>query len=123
MSCSSLGTEYSSRDLLSEIATDDDTRIDAAGVRYAHRFALSDEQGFQLARMIRDYSAIRNRSESDMADFAKRLYGVDPAEIVSAVAAAQLGERENLNALITDAARHFGTTPEIMKTIARDLHG
>jgi hypothetical protein len=58
-----------------------------------------------------------------LADFARRLYGVDPSEIVAAVGSAQAGNSAKLNSLVEEAASNFGTTTTTMKEIVKTLHG
>jgi hypothetical protein len=43
-------------------------------------------------------------------------------QIMSAGAAAQLGNRDALNSLVGEAAQHFGTDPDTMKAVIRELH-
>ncbi len=123
------GREYSydstqhSRDILGSIAEDEESRLAEDAARIAERFALSEEQGLRIARITSDYQNLQNRSDRDLADFSQRLYGVDPREIADAVAQAQLGNRQEMNNLVDRAALHFGTDPETMKGIARELHG
>jgi hypothetical protein len=112
-----------SRDILSELEHLDEESIREMGKRYASRFALSDSQGLFLARNIRDVALLQSRSEQDLADFSERLYGVSPLQIQAALDATHKGERHALNALLEDAAQHFGTDVTTMKTIVRELHG
>ncbi len=117
------GTTDTSRDIVTDVANSDEARISNAAQHYAQKFNLSDEQGLKLARTIVDYQALQSRSDQDLADFAQRLYGVNPAEIVSAVSSAQAGDSTKLNGLVTEAAKNFNTTPETMKEIVKNLHG
>ncbi len=58
---------------------------------YAEKFSLSADQAMKIAKNVKDFGALQDRSEADIADFAQKLYGVNPSEIVSAVANAQVG--------------------------------
>ena len=58
-----------------------------------------------------------------MADFARRLYGLNPSEIVSAVGAAQAGNSAQLNSLVDQAAANFGVKSDKMKSIVKTFHG
>jgi hypothetical protein len=117
------GTTDTSRDVITDVANADEERVAAVAKHYAEKFNLSDEQGLKLARTVTDYQTLQNRTEQDLADFAQRLYGVNPAEIVSAVSSAQVGDASKLNSLVTEAAQNFNTTPDNMKEIIKNLHG
>ncbi len=112
-----------SRDVMTQTAEDQEARLAEVGQDFAQRFGLSDEQGLKLARTTLDFHLIKDRSASDLADFARRLYGVDPGQIVVAVGRAQLGDVAPLNELVEEAAVHFGTTPGNMKLIVKEFHG
>ena len=77
----------------------------------------------KIAKTVNDYNAIQNRSDSDVADFAQRLYGVNPSKIASASSAAQLGDNTQLNAVVAEAAKNFNTSADNMKSVVKSLHG
>jgi hypothetical protein len=117
------GTVETSRDVVTNVANADEERVNTVAQHYAEKFNLSEEQGLKLARTVNDYQMLQTRTEQDMANFARRLYGLNPSDIVSAVSAAQAGQSQQLNALINEAAANFNTTPSTMKEIVKTLHG
>lgn len=117
------GSLASSRDVVTDVANAQEEHVAVIAEHYAQKFNLSAEQSLKLARTTEDYSVLESRSDQDMADFARRLYGVNPNDIVAAVGSAQAGNREKLNDLVDEAASNFGTTPETMKNIVRSFHG
>jgi hypothetical protein len=117
------GTVDTSRDMITDIAQVEQEQLANAGRHYAAKFALSEEQGLKIAKTIDDFNTVQNRSDADIADFAKRLYGVDPTAIASAVGKAQAGDNSQLNQVVGEAAQNFNTTPENMKNIVKTLHG
>ncbi len=112
-----------SRDILTGLAEADERNVEEAGREFATRHSLSDEQGIRAVRITRDFAQLQTRSAADLEDFARRLYGVNPSEVVAALQEGQMGNRERMNELVEQAAAHFGTTPSTMKEIIRDLHG
>jgi hypothetical protein len=115
--------EAESRDMITDIAQAEETLLASHGKHLADKYALSEDQGVRMARVLRDYQALQTRSGQDQADFAQRLYGIEPSRIVEAAGLAQAGETAKLERLVEQAARSFETTPENMKRIVRDLHG
>ncbi len=117
------GTQETSRDMVTDIAQTEAQLLKAQAKHYASKFSLSEEQGAKIAKTVSDFNAIKDRSEKDLADFAQRLYGVNPSSIVSAVGAAQVGYNAQLNSLVNEAAKNFNTTSDNMKSIVKSLHG
>lgn len=115
--------ESVSRDLITDIAQAEEIVLNSQGRHYSDKFELSAEQGLKIARTIRDFNQVQKRTDADLADFAQRLYGVEPSRIVSAVGRAQAGEPASLDSLVNEAAQRFETTPGNMKRIVRELHG
>ena len=120
----SLEGEDSGRDLITQLEKADEARIEAAGRRISEEFALSDDAGLRMARVIRDFQMnTTHRTEADLADFGARLYGVSPHALLSAVAQAQQGEPDSLNRLIDETAARFQTTPQNLRHVIQVLHG
>ena len=117
------GTKETSRDMVTDIAQTEAQMLQAQGKHYAEKFSLSVDQGVKIAKTVADFNAVKNRSDADVADFAKRLYGVNPSEIVSAAGKAQAGDNTELNSLVDSAAKNFNTTSDNMKNIVKTLHG
>lgn len=95
--------------------------IERAGSYYSEKFSLSVDEGIKVATNARDLSTLGDRSESDIADFAQSLYGVNPMDVVSAVGKAQVGLGSDLDALIDNI--DFNTSSENKKALIMELHG
>lgn len=89
---------------------------------FAEKYNLNAEQGMKLAKNIADLNALSDRTESDLADFAEKVYGVNPTEAVSAISNAQVGQNAELESLIEKASASFGTDAANMKNIIKDIH-
>jgi hypothetical protein len=117
------GTVTKELDLVGEIADKEELVVQKTANYFSDKYNLSAEQGLKVAKNIRDYSALQNRNVEDIADFAQKLYGVNPSKIVSALSAAQMGEKAELEAVIEEASENFSTSKENMKSIIMELHG
>ncbi len=117
------GSVASSRDVITDVANAQEEHVAVVAQHFAEKFNLSEEQSLKLARTTEDFALIQDRSEQDLADFARRLYGVNPNEIVAAVGSAQAGDSAKLNTLVEQAAANFGTTTATMKDIVKTFHG
>lgn len=116
-------TDSTSKDEITNIAQAEEAKLAIAGKHYAEKFSLSVEQGTKIAKTLNDFKAIENRSDADVADFAQRLYGVNPTSIVAAVGKAQAGDNSQLNDVVAEAAKNFNTTQDNMKNIVKTMHG
>lgn len=110
-------------DMVGEIADKEELILNKTATRFSEKYNLSTEQGLKIAKNIRDYNALQDRSAVDIADFAKRLYGVNPSKIVSALSAAQVGDKSQLEVVVEEASENLNTSKENMKSIIKDLHG
>ena len=110
-------------DLASEISDLEKYKLEKMTAFYSEKFSLSSSQSEKIAKNILDFDALTDRSSADVADFAKKLYGVNSKDIINAVSQAQFGEYESLDALIEKAAVNFKTSPKNMKAILNELHG
>lgn len=90
---------------------------------YAEKFSLSTDKASQMAKNVIHFEALSDRSESDIADFAQKLYGVNPTSIAKAVAQAQVGNNSALDSVLEEAAQNFNTDTATMKSIVNELHG
>jgi hypothetical protein len=115
--------QFVTRDLVTATALSEEQALKLQARHFAEKFTLSDEQGMKIARSIHDLSALHDRTDADLKDFAVRLYGISPARILSAAGKAQAGDVSELNALVAESAASFGTTPSNMKRIIKSLHG
>jgi hypothetical protein len=111
------------RDMVSNVADKEALLLEKLTSVYADRFSLSTEAAAKVAKNVADFSALTDRSEADVADFAQKLYGVNPSEIISAVSAAQIGNNAELDSVIDKASISLGTNSDNMKAIVKELHG
>ena len=109
--------------MVAQVADQEAFALEKTASIYAEKFSLSTDKAMQIAKNIKDLNALEDRSAADLADFAQKLYGVNPSEVVDAVANAQVGNNAELDAVISTAAENFNTDTETMKAIVKELHG
>lgn len=117
------GTIAKELDLSEEVADREALILSKTAGVYAEKFSLSQDQAMKIAKNVKDFAALQDRTENDIADFAQKLYGVNPSEVVSAVASAQVGNNAELETVIDQAAQNFNTSAANMKAIVKELHG
>lgn len=117
------GTVTQELDLSGEVADREALILSKTAEVYAEKFSLSQDKAMKIAKNVKDFAALQDRTESDIADFAQKLYGVNPSEIASAVANAQVGNNSEMEAVIEQAAQNFNTSKDTMKAIVKELHG
>lgn len=113
--------EKSELDIVAEVSDMEQFKLERMATHYSEKFSLSAEEGMKVAKNIQDLSALEDRNESDLADFAQKLYGVNPSEVVSAVGKAQVGNNAELETLIDSI--NFETSSENKKALVKELHG
>ncbi|MBU6152897.1 MAG: hypothetical protein KGP28_01220 [Bdellovibrionales bacterium] len=93
----------------------------SAGRALAQKYALNEARGIEISKTLQDWAKLgkdRARTEADIVDFSKRLFGVSASRAESALAVAMttrsLKAVEELN---VDVAAYWGTTPEVSKQI------
>ncbi len=111
------------KDLVANVADKEAVLLEKLTNVYADKFSLSTEAASKVAKNVSDFTALSDRSESDLADFAQKLYGVNPTEIVSAMSSAQVGDNAELDSVIDKASSSLGTNSENMRAIVKELHG
>lgn len=109
-------------DIAGELSDKETSFINASALAYQTQFSLSKYSSMKMAKVIFDYKSLRERSDQDIADFAQKLYGVNPSEIVSAVSNAQVGNNSELDLLIAKASKNLGTTDSQTRAIIQELH-
>lgn len=90
------------------------------GKVFAQKYALAEEAGISIAKTLQDWAVLgkdRARTDGDVADFSKRLYGVSVAQAKVAIVDAMKGNQDSMNELNVDVAAHWGTSPETSKEI------
>ncbi len=110
-----------SPDVITGAATKELELRTSAGRALAQKYALNEDRGIEISKTLQDWAKLgkdRARTEADVSDFSKRLFGVSGTRAQSALAIAaatrNLKEVEELN---VDIAAHWGTTPEVSKKI------
>ncbi len=110
-------------DMQAEVADIETFKVERISKKYVGEFGLSTDDAMQMAKNVNDFSALQNRSESDLADFAQKMYGINPTTLISAIGKAQVGQNSELDALIETKAADFNITIGNAKALLQDLHG
>lgn len=110
-------------DISAEVADVETLKVQKLASKYTEEFGLSVEDATKLSQNVYDFAALEDRTESDIADFAQKMYGLNPTEVVSAVGKAQVGQNSELEALIEAKAKDFNITNENAKGLLKALHG
>jgi len=112
-----------STDVITQAAEQRDQVVKLAGQSLSERYALSEDSGLRIAKSLDDWANLgreRARTEADVADFSKRLYGISAQSVQVAIDRAtetrSLQPFEDLN---VDVAAYWGTTPEVSKKILK----
>lgn len=108
-------------DIVAEVSDIEAFKLERMAVHYAEKFSLSTEEGMKVAKNVKDLSALEDRTETDLADFAQKLYGVNPSDVISAVGKAQVGQNTELEALVDSI--NFETSSANKKALIKELHG
>lgn len=114
--------EDEGRDLVAQMAMLENKKVEAAGHKLAEKFALAEDTGVQIAKTLQDWATLgrkRERTDADKAEFAKRLFGVDMTDAKDALKNAESGDLSKLEAVNSEVARHWGTSPETSKAILK----
>lgn len=117
------------RDLITVVSDVEQKTISDAAAGLAKKYSLSAETSLKVARTFNDWAKLgfnrgtKGRTAADLADFTKRLYGVDINKVGTAVLSASFGDNSSLNNTINEVAGNWNTNPETMKEILKDFHG
>lgn len=113
-------------DVITAAAQKEQDIQNSAGIALAQKYALNDDRGVQISKTLQDWAKLgkdRARTEADVLDFSKRLFGISGSRAQSALTIAMttrdLKVVEDLN---VDIAAHWGTTPEVSKKILRQWY-
>jgi hypothetical protein len=109
-----------SADVISLAAQKEGKAAEHAGKVLSQKYALAEAAGVSIAKTLQDWAVIgrdRARTKNDVADFSKRLYGVELGRATRAIQDAAKGDRSALTELNIDVAAHWGTSPETSKEI------
>lgn len=116
------------RDLITVVSDVEQKTIETAAANFAKKYSLSAETSLKVARTFNDWAKLgftrgsKGRTEADLADFTKRLYGVELNKVGTALLSAKLGDNSSLDQTITEVAGNWNTTPETMKEILKNFH-
>jgi hypothetical protein len=113
--------EVSSVDVLSLAAKKEKAVQKAVGKSLAQKYALNEDKGIMISKTLQDWAGLgknRARTSEDMADFSKRLYGLDAQKTLGAFKSALATQSQKpIEELNVDVAAHWGTSPEVSKQI------
>lgn len=118
--------EAQSADVLSQAATQEKKVQAIAGKALAQKYALAEDKGIMISKTLQDWATLgkgRNRTTDDVADFSKRLYGVDADSAMTAFQTALATQSQKpVEELNVDVAAHWGTSPEVSKEILKSWY-
>ena len=112
-----------SRDLIANAEEIERQVVTKVGKSFAEKHALSEDTGIQIASTLNDWATLskkRSRTDQDVADFSKRLYGISVNQAKAAFDQAKKGNMDGIEAANADVADHWGTKPETAKAILSD---
>jgi hypothetical protein len=110
----------SGKDLIGDVAAIEESVVQEVGRDFAAKHALSEEKGVEVARTLNAWATLgkkKTRTEADLADFSKRLFGVSLDSAKAALEVAKTGDLSRLEALNKQVAERWGTSPETSKEI------
>ena len=99
-------------------------KVEALGESFSERFGLSEERGLKVAGMVSNWKKVsktRDLTEADADAFSKRLLGFNLNAGIKAMNEFNAGKIQDLETLITTAAKTNGVSPEQMNTIINEI--
>lgn len=117
--------ESQTADLIEQASKKEADLARSAGKGFAQKFALQEATGVNIAKTLQDWAVLgrkRARTESDVSDFSKRLYGVGLDQAKDAILNATKGDESKVTELNIDVAAHWGTSPETSKAILKQWY-
>ncbi|MBI3543644.1 MAG: hypothetical protein HY075_10265 [Deltaproteobacteria bacterium] len=116
-----------SRDVISDVAKQEKAVVTKVGKDFAAKYALSEETGVQIAKTLNDWATLskrlkRARTDQDVADFSKRLYGVGVDKAQGALDSAKKGDFSGIESVNKEVATYWGTSPETSKAILKSWY-
>lgn len=123
------GSNSISRDLITIVSDEEEKTIQSAAKNFAAKYSLNADTSTKVARTMNDWAKLgfqrgnKGRTAQDVADFTKRLYGVDIQKVSTALMSAAIGDESDLNNTVNEVAANWGTNPETMREILKDFHG
>ncbi len=120
--------EETGNDIIEAAAKQLESKIQIAGKGFAEKYALQEATGVDVARTLSDWATltkdrkVRVRTEKDMADFSKRLFGIDAEAAKAALGTAVQGDLNQVKQLNRQIAEKWGTNPETSEQILRSWY-
>lgn len=111
------------RDLISTLGESQQEKVKRVSGSIQSKYSLSAEVSSKIAKTVIDWNSLKDKTQSDLADFSKRLYGVEASDISDALMLASQGEDEKFNELIDEVASSWQSNPETIKNLIYDFHG
>lgn len=115
-----------SRDTVAKALKNEKNIVTQAGKDFAAKYSLDVNKGIEIAQALNDWAKLgksKTKTESDLALFTQRLYGMDYSKVKSAVLEATKGNNEALRGTIAEAAKNWGTSEENMKLMLKNWYG
>ena len=98
----------------------------SVGRALSQKYALNEESGIRISKTLQDWAKLgrdRARTDADVADFSKRLFGVSSSRAESAVQTALLSrDVKPMEEVNVDVAAYWGTSPEVSKQILKNWY-
>jgi hypothetical protein len=120
------GGEPASADVIAEVAAKEQQVAQLVGKMLAQKYALADDKGIMISQTLQDWATIgrdRSRTDADVADVSKRLYGIDANRAKGAIETALATQSQKpLDDLNVDVAAHWGTSPEVSRQILKNWY-
>lgn len=113
------------RNVVADAAKQEAKVVESAGKEFAAKYSLSVDKGIQIARSLNQWAKLgkeRAKTEKDLAEFTKKVYGVDYAQVKKAILEAQAGEDALLESTVSAAAKNWGTSEENMKDVLKNWY-
>lgn len=117
--------EASGADAIAAAAKQEEEVVSAVGRDFAAKYALSDEAGLNIARTLKDWAVLakrRARTQADIAEFSKRLYGVSMESALAAFETAKAGDLSGVERVNGEIATYWGTGPETSREILKSWY-
>lgn len=110
-------------DVISQAAAQEKQVAVNVGKTLAQKYALAEDKGILISKTLQAWAVLardRARTESDVSEFATRLYGVDMSKAKVAMSQSMTSQSQQpLDELNVDVAAHWGTSPEVSKQILK----
>ena len=110
----------------SDLAMDRDIIAAVAAQEEQIMYALAEDVGIRVARVVNDWSRLgmkRARTDADVGDFMTRLYGVEFKKVAVSFDKAKNGDRAEFASVLEDMAHAWGTSPETAHVILVKSYG